>query len=333
VRAARCAEYGPPDLVTVEEVADPVPGDGEVLVDIELAAVNFADTLIVSGEYQMKAELPFTPGSEFAGTVAAAGADSTFVPGDRVFGATFVGAFAEQVAVPSMSLKGIPENVSFRDAAAFGVAYSTAYHALRTFGSTQPGDWVLVLGAAGGVGLAAGELAGILGARVVAAVSGPQQAEVCRDRGADAVVDVEHEDLKTRVRQLTDGGADVVIDTVGGDLTETAIRAIRWGGRHVVIGFASGEIPRIPANLLLLKGPIMRGFDIRALAQYVPEDFARNNRELDELFAAGRLHPHVGAVFPLEETGEALGALAERHRTTGKVLVDPRAAMPESRGG
>ena len=322
MRAAHCTTYAGIDAVVVEDVPEPTLAPGLVRVAVHAAAINFPDLLILEDKYQVSVPLPFIPGSELAGVVEEVGAGvTTLVPGDRVFGATFVGAFAEQVAVPAGSLTRIPDGVDFRRSAAFGVAHGTAYHALRSVARVQDGEWVVVLGAAGGVGLASVELAKVLGARVLAAAAGPERLAVCRDHGADALVDYRDEDLKQRVKELTDGGADVVIDPVGGPYSEGALRAMRWGGRFVCVGFASGEIPRIPLNLVLLKGITVQGLEMRGFLEHSADDARRDREELLELLGAGRVTPHVSAVYPLDDVRAALHAVADR-ATTGKVIVE-----------
>jgi NADPH2:quinone reductase len=323
VKAARCNAYGPPESIVIEELPDPEPGPGHVVIDVRAAAVNFPDVLIIADKYQVSFPVPFTPGSEFAGVVRAVADDvSDLAVGDHVFGSTFAGGFAEQIAAPALSLTKVPESVGFPEAAAFGVVYATAYHALRSVAETQPGEWVVVLGAAGGVGLAAVDVARHLGARVLAAASTDEKLEQCRAMGAEAVVNYETEDLKVRIKETTGGGADVVMDPVGGPYSEQALRATRWGGRFVVLGFASGEIPRIPLNLVLLKGVIVRGMEMRSIGENVPDLVARDMRELRELFMSGQIHPHVSAVYPLVETPQALQSMLDR-TATGKVLIDP----------
>jgi NADPH2:quinone reductase len=326
MRAARCVTYGRPEQLVVEEVADPQPAEGEVLVDVHAAAVNFPDLLFIANRYQVSIPLPFTPGSEFAGVVASVGEGVTGVaPGDRVYGETGgADAFAERVTVPERMLTVLPDVVDLREAAAYSVTHATAYHALRSIADLRSGEWVLVLGAAGGVGLAAVQLAKVLGGRVVAAASSASKLELCRGQGADDVVNYSTEDLKERVKQITDGGADVVIDPVGGSYSEPALRATRWGGRFVVVGFATGEIPRIPLNLVLLKGVIVRGFEPRSFSEHAPDVFASHRKDLDLLFVTGKVHPYVSEVYPLDETARALRALADR-TATGKILIDPRA--------
>lgn len=322
MRAAVCREYGEPEKVSVEEASAPRPGPGEVLVGVRAAAVNFPDVLIVGNRYQVSVPLPFTPGSELAGEVLTVGDGvQDFAEGDRVWGAVMMGAFAEQVVVPATALAPIPPGIDDAAAACFGVAYGTAYHALRSVGEARPGDWVVVLGAAGGVGLAAVELGKVLGARVIAAASSADKLAVCAQRGAEQLIDYSTEDLRVRIREITGPGADVVIDPVGGAWSEQALRATRWGGRFVTVGFASGEIPRIPLNLVLLKGVVVKGFEIRTFPEFAPEAAARDREELFALFADGRVQPHIGATFGLSEVGAALRYVADR-RAVGKVVID-----------
>jgi NADPH2:quinone reductase len=313
--------YCPPELLTVDEVPEPRPGAGEVAVNVAVAAVNFPDLLIMSGGYQASWPLPLIPGSEFAGTVAAAGPGvAGLASGDRVAGTVAVGAFAERVVAPAAALWRVPDGADLADAAAFRVTYLTSYHALRSVADARPGDWVVVLGAAGGVGLAAVDVARMLGARVIAAASGPDKLAVCRARGADEVVDYAREDLKNAIKRITGGGADVVIDPVGGRYSEQALRATAWGGRFVCLGFASGEIPRIPLNLVLLKGVVVQGFEIRTLSGHRPDLAARDEAELAAHFAAGRLRPCVSARYELADIVPALQAMRNR-KTYGKVVI------------
>jgi NADPH2:quinone reductase len=323
MRAAVCREHGPPEVLAVESVARPEPGPGEVLVRVGAAAVNFPDVLIVADGYQVSMPTPFVPGSEAAGEVVALGpgVDSA-APGDLVFGATMVGAFAEYVAMPANGLMSIPSGVDLTAAAGFWVTYATAYHALRSVAEVRSGDWVLVLGAAGGVGVAAVDLAQVLGGRVIAAASTPAKLALCRERGAEHTLNYVEEDVRDAVRAILPDGIDVVIDPVGGPAAERALRSIRWGGRFVTVGFASGEIPRIPLNLILLKGAIVKGFEIRAFGLHAPDLAERDRAELLDLLASGRINPHVDAVYPLGDVATALRKVADR-RSAGKVLVDP----------
>ncbi len=323
MRAARCLAYGPPSTVVVAEVPDPVPSPGQVVVDVAAAAVNFPDVLVVADKYQINIPVPFTVGSEFAGTVRAVGdgVDNLSV-GDRVMGSALFGAFAEQIAATAASLQLVDPAVDLVTAAASGVAHCTAYHALRSVARLQPGEWLVVLGAAGGVGLAAVELGTALGARVLAAASSSEKLALCLQRGAEAGVNYNTEDLKARIKEITGGGADVVVDPVGGSSAEQALRALGWGGRFVTVGFASGEIPRIPLNLVLLKGVWISGFTMEGFARHQAGDRERDLAELAELARAGRALPYISAIYPLDQVGRALSDLSER-RATGKVLVDP----------
>ena len=325
MRALRCNKYGSPEALVLEDLPDPVPGAGEVVVDVVAAAANFPDVLLIADQYQIHVPVPFTPGSEFAGEVrlVGPGVDGLKV-GDRVTGASMIGAFAEQIVVPASSVHAVDDAVDLRLAAAFGVAHRTAYLALRTVADVGPGDWVVVLGAAGGVGLAAVELAHLLGARVLAAASTDEKLAVCLEKGAEVGVNYLTENLKERIKELTGGGADVVIDPVGGPWAEQALRSMTWGGQFITVGFASGEIPRIPLNLVLLKGPVITGFTMQGITANRAEEVARHEAELWDLLAGGKIVPHIGATFPLEEGARALTELAER-RATGKVLVVPAA--------
>jgi NADPH2:quinone reductase len=321
--AARCHDYGPPDVLVIEAIPDPVAGDGQVVVDIAAAAVNFPDVLLVADKYQITIPPPFIPGSELAGTVRSVGPGvADLAVGDRVMGSTMVGAFAQQVALPARSLTLVPEGIELWVAAAAGVAHRTAYHALRTMGSLAAGEQVVVLGAAGGVGLAAVELAVVLGAQVTAVASSEEKRNLCLAKGATHAIDSDAPDLKDQLKAATGGGSDVVVDPVGGPYAEEALRAMRWGGRFVSVGFASGEIPRIPLNLVLLKGVHVTGFTMAGIATNQPMETARDSAELAELLATGQVVPHVSARYPLAQTAQALSDLAER-RATGKVLVLP----------
>jgi NADPH2:quinone reductase len=321
MRAVVCREYGPPEDLVVEELPEPTPGPGQVLVRVHAAAVNFPDVLLIGGKYQLRVPVPFTPGSELAGEVLAVGDDAGFRPGERVSGTVLSGAFAEQAVVDARGVTAIPDGVDFAEAAAFGVTYRTAYHALRSVGDVAPGDWVVVLGAAGGVGLAAVDLAVAMRARVLAAASSPAKLELCRQRGAEATVDYDHEDLRVRIRELTGGGAQVVLDPVGGAYSEPALRSVRRGGVFVTLGYAAGPIPAIPLNLVLLKAITVRGMEIRSFSVDYPEAAARDTAELTQLFADGCVRPYIGARFALAETAAALRYVADR-KALGKVLID-----------
>ena len=320
MRAVVCQAYGPPEDLVLTDVADPVPGPGQLLARVHAAAVNFADVLFIAGKYQIRIPPPFIPGNEIAGDVMAAGEGTPFRPGQRVFGTTF-GAFAEQALLDAGTAAVIPDDADFASAAAFGVTYRTAYHALRSVAKVAEEDWVVVLGAAGGVGLAAVDLAVAMKARVLAAASSPEKLELCRQRGAAATVNYDREDLKSRIRELTGDAARVVIDPVGGSYSEPALRGLARGGTFITLGYAAGTIPSIPLNLVLLKGISIRGMEIRTFMGDRPDDTARDMQELTQMFAAGTIRPYIGARFPLSETAAALRHVAER-KVLGKVVVD-----------
>ena len=321
MRAARCKQYGPPEGLVIENLPVPAAATGEALIRVEAASLNFPDLLMLANRYQVSIAPPYTPGCEFAGTVAAIGEGVTNLRvGNRIIGKGTHGAFAEFTTAPANYVDLLPDGIEWIDAAAFGVTYMTAYHAVRTFGRVSPGEWVVVLGAGGGVGLAAIDVARALGARVVAAASSDAKLEACRKQGAEAVVNYARDDLRQAIREVTGAGADVVVDPVGGTWTEAALRSTRWGGRFVVVGFASGEIPRIPLNLVLLKGVIVTSVDNRTMPQNAPELTRMHRAELMELFAAGKLKPYVSAVYPLERVAEALRDVADR-RAIGKIVI------------
>ena len=321
MRAVVCRAYGPPEDLVVDDVADPTPGPGQLLVRVRAAAVNFPDVLLIAGKYQIKIPVPFTPGSELAGEVVAAGDGSAFRPGDRVFGATPTGAFAELALLDAHQVSAVPNGIDFGPAAAFGVTYRTAYHALRSVAQVAEGDWVVILGAAGGVGQAALDLAVGMKARVLAAASTEDKLEICRQRGAEATVAYDRDDLKSAIRELTGGGARVVIDPVGGRYAEPALRALARGGMFITLGYAAGTIPAIPLNLVLLKDITIRGMEIRTFTADHPDDAARDIQELQKMFADGRIQPYIGARFPLADAATALRHVAER-KAVGKVVID-----------
>lgn len=322
MRAAYCREYGPPEVVRVEEVPAPGLEAGQVRVRVGAAAVNFPDVLVVANQYQMRVPPPFVPGSEFAGTVVqTADGVSGVAVGDRVFGTLMVGAFAEEAVVPASSVTAVPPGVDERTAAAFGVAHRTAYHVLRSVAGLQAGDQLVVLGAGGGVGLAAVQLGVVLGATVTAVASSPEKLAVAASVGATHLVDHRAGELRAALRDVLGDGADVVVDPVGGELAEPALRSLRWGGRFVTVGYASGSIPRIPLNLVLLKGVHILGFQFRDFAAHAAADMARNEAELMELLATGRARPHIGARFSLDRAAEALRYVADG-RAIGKVVLD-----------
>jgi len=331
MRAAVCREYGPPEAVTVEELDTPAPGPGAVRVRVRAAAVNFPDVLIVANTYQLSCPVPFVPGSEFAGVIEELGegvegrvwpgTSRPLAVGDRANGTVFVGAFGEQVVCAAASLRLIPDGVDDRSAAAFPVAHRTAYHVLRSMARVEPGERVVVLGAGGGVGLAAVQLATLLGAEVTAVASSDEKLQAAAANGATTLINHKGGNLRQALRAAHPKGVDVVVDPVGGDLSEAALRALRFDGRFVVVGFAAGAIPRIPLNLVLLKGVHVMGFQIRDFDAHRPADLARDQRELAELFASGRVRPHLGAVFGLDDAAGALRYVADG-KAIGKIILD-----------
>ncbi len=321
MRAALCRTYGGPDVVEIADVPAPELTPGTARVRVHVGAVNFPDVLVIANTYQMPAPLPFIPGSEFAGRVVeVADGVSAVAVGDRVFGSVFIGAFADEVVVSASSLARIPDAVDDVTAAAFGVAYRTAYHVLRSVAELQAGDELVVLGAGGGVGTAAVQLGALLGATVTAVASSAEKLEAAKACGAVRLINHRDGDLRQALRDALPGGADVVVDPVGGDLSEPALRAVHWGGRFVTVGFASGTIPRIPLNLVLLKGVRVLGFQFRDFATHMPAEMARNDAELLELLATGRARPVIGASFGLAETVAALRHVGEG-RAVGKVVL------------
>lgn len=318
-RAAVCPEYGPPEVVRIEERASPPLEDGQVRVRVGAAAVNYPDVLLVANQYQISVPPPFVVGSEFAGIIVeVAGGAGDLAPGDRVTGTQMYGAFAEEVVVSAQALTRIPDGIDDRAAAAFGVAHRTAYHALRSVARLRSGDSVIVFGAGGGVGLAAVQLGAALGADVTAVASAAEKLYAASLSGAARLINYRSGDLRAALRDALPDGANAVIDPVGGDLSEPALRSLRRGGRFVTIGFASGVIPRIPLNLVLVKGVHVLGFQFQDVA---PDEFDRNEAELRELLITGRATPHIGAVYPLAETSRALRQVADG-KAVGKVLID-----------
>jgi NADPH2:quinone reductase len=306
-------------VVRIDDQPSPAVGAGQVRVRVAAAAVNFPDVLLIADQYQVSIPAPFIPGSEFAGAIVEIGVEvSGFAVGDRVAGTVLHGAFAEEVTMPAAGVARIPEGIDDRTAAAFGVAYRTAYHTLRSVARVQSGDEVIALGAGGGVGLAAVQLAVQLGGSVTAVASTAEKLDVAASYGARHLINHRSGPFRDALREALPGGADAVVDPVGGDLSEPALRSLRRGGRFVTVGFASGDIPCIPLNLVLVKGIHVLGFQF----QDVPADeFARNEAELGDLLVSGRVRPHVGAIYPLEETIRALEHVAEG-RAIGKILID-----------
>lgn len=323
MKAIVCKAYGPPSSLVLEELPDLVPGPKEVVVQVKAASVNFPDTLIIQGLYQFKPDMPFTPGSDIAGIVKAVGEKISHVkPGDQVLGMVPHGGFAEQALVPAKMCFPQPPGMPAKVAASFMMAYGTSHHALKDRAKLKEGETLMVLGASGGVGLAAVELGKLMGARVIAAASTDEKLALCKEYGADETINYTTEDLKKRAKELTGGnGVDVIYDPVGGAYTESALRAIGWKGRYLVVGFAAGDIPKIPLNLALLKGCQIVGVFWGSFAMRDPNANMANTIELIQWYAAGKLKPHIHATYPLAETSKALEAMMNRE-VRGKVVIE-----------
>ncbi len=321
--AIRCHAHGPPENLKLDEIDIPAVGENAALVEIYAASLNFPDGLQIRGKYQFQPDMPFIPGSEAAGIVRQTGPGIEGVAvGDRVMLMPGLGAFAEYVAAPAQALRKIPANMDFPTAAAFPMVYTTSYHALKQRGQLREGENLLVLGAGGGVGMAAVELGKLLGARVIAAAGSAEKLAFARRLGADECVDYSDGELKEKVKQLTDGkGADVIYDPVGGDLFDQCCRCINWNGRLLVIGFTSGRIPAYKANLALLKGSSMVGVFLGRFRREEPELYERNFRELLALFEAGRIKPLITQRFAFEDYVPAFNVFTER-RALGKVILE-----------
>jgi NADPH:quinone reductase len=322
MRAVLVKEYDRPEQFVIEDVPPRHAGPGEVVVTAKACGVNFLDGLTVKGNYQVKPPLPFTPGAEVAGVISEAGAGVAGYPvGMRVMAVTGFGAWAEQVVVPVSRVFPLPEGMEFTTAAAFPIVYATSHHALKDRARLIAGETLLVLGAAGGVGLTAVELGKIMGARVIACASTEEKLALCREYGADALINYTAADWRERVRELTGGmGVDVVYDPVGGAYAEPAVRSLGFQGRYLVIGFASGSIPTIPLNLVLLKITSIVGVFWGAYASARPQDNAENMATLLHWYRAGRLRPHISGTFELERYREALDEVMSR-RAKGKVVM------------
>ncbi len=322
MKAILCTELTGPDGLAVADLSDPTAGPGQVVVGIRACGVNFADTLIVQGQYQEKPPLPFVPGAEIAGDVLALGAGVTHLRvGQRVAALCETGGFAEQVAVDAARCVSLPDGMAYETAAGFLITYGTSHVGLVHRAKLQPGEALLVHGAAGGVGLAAVEIGALLGATVIATASSPEKLDLARQYGAAHTIDYTSENFVDRVKAITGGrGADVIYDPVGGDVLDQSLRCIAWEGRLLVIGFASGRIPQIPAGLLLVKNVSAVGLYWGAYARRNPQVLTDSLAQLFAWHAVGKLKPHISATFPLAETGEAMRSLMER-RSKGKVVV------------
>ena len=325
MKAVLCKAFGPADTLVVEDVSSPEIKKNEVLLDVHAAGINFPDTLIIEGKYQFKPPFPFSPGGEASGVISAVGEKVSHLKvGDRVMALTGWGSCAEQIAVPAYNILPMPDAMDFTTAAAFSMTYGTAMHALKQRGALQAGETLLVLGASGGVGLAAIEIGKAMGARVIAAASSAEKLEVARQAGADELINYQDEDIRERLKTLTKGqGVNVIIDPVGGDMSETVLRSIAWNGRMLVIGFASGTIPSLPANLPLLKGAAVIGGFWGSFAQRQPQDNVANFQQLFAWFAEGKLKPLVSQTFALEDTAQAINTLAAR-KAVGKLVIKVR---------
>jgi NADPH2:quinone reductase len=323
MKALVCKELGLADkLELVNDWAEPELGEHDVLIDVKAAGLNFPDVLIIQGKYQIQPELPFIPGGECSGVVEAVGANVTrYKVGDKVLSMGASGAFCEKISAHEFAVFPMPEGLSFEQAAGISITYFTSYYALKQRANIQPGETLLVLGAAGGVGTTAIELGKLMGAKVIAAASSDEKLELCKQLGADEVINYNETSLKDAVKELTGGkGVDVVYDPVGGDYAEPAIRSMGWKGRYLVIGFASGPIPKIALNLTLLKGCSLVGVFWGRFAGEEPEQNLKNIEALWELFASGKISPVVNDSFPFEQYEEAFNCLIER-RARGKVIM------------
>jgi NADPH2:quinone reductase len=322
VKAVLCKAYGPPESLVFEDIPPPVPGPGEVVVSVKAASVNFPDTLIIQNKYQTKPPLPFSPGSECAGIVKSVGAGVARVrAGDPVMAVTTYGSFAEEVLTHESRLLEIPRGMDFVTAAAFTLTYGTSAHALVDRGELKSGETLIVLGASGGVGLAAIEIGKALGARVIACASTADKLDVCEQHGADELINYTTQDLRERIKGLTRGeGADVIYDAVGGPYSEPALRSMRWRGRFLVVGFAAGEIPKIPLNLTLLKGCSIVGVFWGDFVKREPARFAEVMKQLDEWYQGGKLKPYVSETMPLARAADALKMMGER-KVKGKLVL------------
>ena len=324
MKAVLCKRFGAPEHLELAEVPPPLAAPGEAIVKVEAVSLNFLDTLIVAGKYQTRPDLPFSPGAEFAGTVESLGAGvEGFAPGDRVAGFIGYGAARERIAAPAARLVKLPDGLDFDRAAGLTVTYGTAFHALRDRARLKAGETLAVLGAAGGAGLAAIELGKRMGARVIACASSDDKLAFCRAHGADDGVNYARDDLKEALRRLTGGrGPDVIYDPVGGPYAEAALRSIAWQGQFLVVGFAAGDIPKLPLNLVLLRGCDVLGVYWGAWVAREPDAHRTAIAELMEWCAEGKLSAHIHAVYPLAETARALNDIAAR-KVMGEAILRP----------
>jgi len=323
MKAIICNQFGQPSFLQYQEVASPSPKEDEILIAVKACSVNFPDTLIIQGKYQFRPPFPFSPGSDVAGIVLEVGKEgSPFKVGDAVVGFVPFGGFAEQVLIKASDCFPKPTGMTMVNAAAFLLAYGTSYHALKDRANLLKDETVLVLGASGGVGLTAVELAKRMGAKVIAAASSREKLALCQQFGADEVIHYQEENLKDRIKELTNGkGVDVIFDPVGGSFSEAALRAIAWKGRHLIVGFANGEIPKIPVNLTLLKGASIVGVFWGAFAQKEPQKSLANIHHLLTWFSEGKINPHIDKTYSLQDAPKALGDMMDR-KVKGKIVID-----------
>ncbi|HJO12883.1 MAG: NADPH:quinone oxidoreductase family protein [Gammaproteobacteria bacterium] len=326
MKAILCHSYGPPENLTLEEVADPVAAENEVVVEVYAASLNFPDGLQIQGKYQFQPPMPFTPGSEIGGVIKSTGTSVTgFTVGDRVMATPGLGGLAEQVSVATGGLRKIPDSMDFKTAAGFAMVYTTSYYALKQRADLQPGETLLVLGASGGVGLAAVELGKLMGAEVIAAASTEEKLQFVDRLHPDHLLNYGDGELKERVKALTNGrGADVIYDPVGGDLFDQCTRCINWNGRLLVVGFTSGRIPEYKANLALLKGSSMVGVFLGRFRKEEPAEYEKNFAELLALYVEGKITPIVTESFPMTDYVQAFNVFTER-KVMGKVTLEMRA--------
>jgi NADPH2:quinone reductase len=324
MRALLCKEHGLPDTLVVEDIAVPDPGAGQVRITVHAAGVNFPDFLIIQDKYQFKPDLPFAPGGELAGVVSAVGDGvSGLAVGDRVMASTISGAFAEEVVADAEKTMKIRDEIDFATASALNIVYGTSYHALFDRGEMKAGETVLVLGAAGGVGLATVELAKAGGCTVIAAASSDEKLAVCKERGADHLLNYGEGDFRAKLKEICPAGPDITYDPVGGELTELAFRSIGWRGRHLVIGFAAGEIPKIPLNLALLKQAALVGVFWGNYTRKEPDRYMSDMATIMDWVVEGRIRPMVSGTYPLAEAGAAIQHIADR-KAIGKLVIEPQ---------
>ena len=326
MKALLCKSYGPPENLVIEDVPDLEPGAGEAIVEVYAASLNFPDTLQIQGKYQFQPPMPFSPGSEVGGVIIKVGAGlQGFKVGDRVMATPSVGGMAEQVRCAAAGLRKIPDSMDFKTAAGFAMVYTTSYHALKQRAQLKAGETLLVLGASGGVGMAAVELGKLMGARVIAAASSDEKLAFVKQAGPDELLNYGDGDLKEKVKALTgDRGADVIYDPVGGDLFDQATRCIAWNGRLLVVGFTSGRIPQYPANLALLKGSSMVGVFLGRFRKEEPAEYERNFQELFDMYAAGKIKPIVTQSFAFTDYVDAFNVFRDR-KVMGKVTLEIKA--------